>query len=73
MPEKRQRPSAFGSESGNCRLAKAAKQKFDVRVFLSRPLRGHARSHRGHAGLKAVQANKKAGNFRRRPSAYLAW
>jgi hypothetical protein len=33
MPEKRQRPSAFGRESGNCWAAKAAKQKIDVSVL----------------------------------------
>jgi hypothetical protein len=40
MPEKRQRPSAWGGESGNCRAAKAANQKIDVSFFLFRPLRG---------------------------------
>jgi len=30
MPEKRQSASAWPWESGNCRVAKAAKQKIDV-------------------------------------------
>ncbi|MEW5548024.1 hypothetical protein [Pseudomonas soli] len=30
MPEKRQSASASNAASGNCRAAKAAKQKFDV-------------------------------------------
>ncbi|UQB78795.1 hypothetical protein KI429_03250 [Pseudomonas shirazica] len=37
MPEKRQRPSAFGRESGNCRAAEAAKQKIDVNEQPSPP------------------------------------
>jgi len=31
MPEKRQSASAWGRQSGNCRVAKAAKQKIDVK------------------------------------------
>ncbi|MDH1572739.1 MULTISPECIES: hypothetical protein [Pseudomonas] len=31
MPEKRQKASAWRRESGNCRAAKAAKQKIDVK------------------------------------------